>query len=85
MGHEEELINAKWPKSDPEALEQSEIKMVIQVNGKLSSNITVDKNADKEQIEALALEDEKVNRKIEGKTVRKIIVIPGRLVNIVAS
>ncbi len=85
LGHEEELINAKWPKSDPEALEQSEIKMVIQVNGKLSSNITVDKNADKEQIEALALEDEKVNRKIEGKTVRKIIVIPGRLVNIVAS
>lgn len=85
LGHEEELINAKWPKSDPEALEQSEIKMVIQVNGKLSSNITVDKNAEKEQIEALALEDEKVKRKIEGKTVRKIIVIPGRLVNIVAS
>ncbi len=85
LGHEEELINAIWPKSDPEALEQSEIKIVIQVNGKLSSNITVDKNADKEQIEALALEDEKVKRKIEGKTVRKIIVIPGRLVNIVAS
>ncbi|MGB1799449.1 MAG: leucine--tRNA ligase [Gammaproteobacteria bacterium] len=85
LGHEEELINAKWPKSDPEALEQSEIKMVIQVNGKLSSDITVDKNADKEQIEALALEDEKIKRKIEGKTVRKIIVIPGRLVNIVAS
>lgn len=85
LGHEEELINAIWPKSDPKALEQSEIKIVIQVNGKLSSNITVDKNADKEQIEALALEDEKVKRKIEGKTVRKIIVIPGRLVNIVAS
>lgn len=85
LGHEEELINGKWPKSDPEALEQSEIKMVIQVNGKLSSNITVDKNADKEQIETLAQEDEKVKRKIEGKTVRKIIVIPGRLVNIVAS
>lgn len=85
LGHEEELINATWPKSDPEALEQSEIKMVIQVNGKLSSNITVDKNANKDQIEALALEDEKIKRKIEGKTVRKIIVIPGRLVNIVAS
>lgn len=85
LGHEEEIINARWPQSDPEALEQSEIKMMIQVNGKLSSDITVDKNADKEQIEALALEDEKVKRKIEGKTVRKIIVIPERLVNIVAS
>ena len=85
LGHEEELINAKWPTSDPAALEQSEIKMVIQVNGKLSGDITVDKNADKKQIEALAVENEKVKRKIEGKTIRKVIVIPGRLVNIVAS
>lgn len=85
LGHEEELINTSWPKSDPEALEQSEVKMVIQVNGKLSSNMTVDKNADNAQIEAMAVDDEKVKRKIEGKTIRKIIVIPGRLVNIVAS
>lgn len=85
LGHKEELIDTCWPKSDPEALEQSEIKMVIQVNGKLSSHIIVDKNAEKAQIEAMAVDDEKVKRKIEGKTIRKIIVIPGRLVNIVAS
>jgi leucyl-tRNA synthetase len=85
LGHDEEIINSEWPKSDPEALEQSTIEMVIQVNGKLRSKISVDKNADKEKIEALAIEDENVKRHTEGKTIRKVIVIPGRLVNIVVS
>jgi len=85
LGHDEALINAAWPKSDPAALEQSEIEMVIQVNGKLRGKISVDKNADQKQIEALAVEDENIKRNIEGKTIRKIIVIPGRLVNIVVS
>ncbi len=85
LGHNEPLINAVWPKSDPDALEQSEIEMVIQVNGKLRSKITVAKTADQKQIEALAINDENIKRNIEGKTVRKIIVIPGRLVNIVVS
>ncbi len=85
LGHEEPLIDAAWPKSDPEALEQNEIEMVIQVNGKLRSKITVAKTADQKQIEALALADEKIQQHIDGKTVRKTIVIPGRLVNIVVS
>jgi leucyl-tRNA synthetase len=85
LGHDVSLVDAVWPKSDPAALEQSEIQIVIQVNGKLSGKIMVDNNADKEQIEAMAFENENVKRKIEGKTVRKIIVIPGRLVNIVVS
>jgi leucyl-tRNA synthetase len=85
LGNNEPLINADWPKSDSEALEQSTIEMVIQVNGKLRSKISVDKNTDKEQIEALAIEDENVKRHTEGKTIRKVIVIPGRLVNIVVS
>jgi leucyl-tRNA synthetase len=85
LGHDEALIDARWPKSDPAALEQSEIQMVIQVNGKLSGKIMVDKNAPQDQIEAMAKEDENVKRKIEGKTIRKVIVIPGRLVNIVVS
>ncbi len=85
LGHEEALINAAWPKSDTAALEQSTIEMVIQVNGKLRSKITLDKNTDKEQIEAMATEDENIKRHTEGKTIRKIIVIPGRLVNIVVS
>lgn len=85
LGHDEALIDAAWPKSDPDALEQNEIEMVIQVNGKLRSKITVAKTADQKQIETLAVEDENIKRNIEGKTVRKIIVIPGRLVNIVVS
>ncbi len=85
LGHEEALIDAAWPKSDPEALEQNEIEMVVQVNGKLRSKITVAKTADQKQIEALAMADEKIQQHIEGKTVRKTIVIPGRLVNIVVS
>ncbi len=85
LGHEEPLIDAAWPKSDPEALEQNEVEMVIQVNGKLRSKVTVAKSADKKQIEDLALADEKIQQHIEGKTVRKTIVIPGRLVNIVVA
>lgn len=85
LGHDDPLINATWPTSDPEALEQNTIEIVIQVNGKLRSKISIDKNTDKEQIEALALADENVKRHTEGKTIRKVIVIPGRLVNIVVS
>ena len=85
LGHEESLINVAWPVSVPDALEQSKIEMVIQVNGKLRGKITVAKNADQKQIETLAVEEENVKRNIDGKTIRKIIVIPGRLVNIVVS
>ncbi len=85
LGHKEPLIDAAWPKSDPEALEQNEIEMVVQVNGKLRSKITVAKADDQKQIEVLALADEKIQQHIEGKTIRKTIVIPGRLVNIVVS
>ena len=74
-----------WPKSDPNALEQNEIEMVVQINGKLRGKITVTKNAEQKQIEDQAVEDEKVKRNLEGKTIKKIIVIPERLVNIVVS
>ena len=85
LGHKEPLIDAAWPKSDPEALEQSEIEIVVQVNGKLRSKIVVPKTADQKQIESLALGNKKIQQYIEGKITRKIIVIPGRLVNIVVS
>ena len=85
LGHKEPLIDVAWPKSDPSALEQSEIELVVQVNGKLRGKIKVDKQADQKQIETLAMEEENVKRNIEGKTIRKVIVIPSRLVNIVVS
>ena len=85
LGHTEPLIDATWPKSDPTVLEQNEIEMVVQINGKLRGKITVTKNAKQKQIENQAVEDEKVKRYLEGKTIKKIIVIPERLVNIVVS
>jgi leucyl-tRNA synthetase len=77
-----DLLNAPWPQVDPKALEQAEIEIMIQVNGKLRGSITIAKDAPKEQIEAAALANEHVQKYIEG-TPKKIIVVPGKLVNIV--
>jgi len=85
LGHDELLANAAWPVCDESALVRDEIEMVVQVNGKLRSKINVAVNADNASVEALALADDKIVANIEGKTVRKVIVVPGRLVNIVAN
>ena len=77
------LLDASWPEPDPAALEQDEIELVVQVNGKLRGHIRVPKNASKAAIEQLALNDEGVKRHTEGKPVKKIIVVPGKLVNVV--
>jgi leucyl-tRNA synthetase len=70
---------------DESALVRSSIEMVVQVNGKVRGKIQVAADASKEQVEALALEDSNVQRFTDGVTIRKIIVVPGRLVNIVAN
>nr|WP_299240837.1 leucine--tRNA ligase [uncultured Halomonas sp.] len=85
LGHEKPVIDAAWPETDESALVKDSIELVVQVNGKLRARIEVDTSASKESIEALALENENVQRHIEGKTLRKVIVIPGKLVNIVAN
>ena len=77
-----DILNAPWPQVDPAALEQAEIEMMIQVNGKLRGSFTIAKDADKEAIEAAALANEGAQKYIEG-TPKKIIVVPGKLVNIV--
>jgi leucyl-tRNA synthetase len=77
-----DLLNAPWPQVDAAALEQSEIDMMIQVNGKLRGSVKVPKAADKAAIEAAALAEESVQKFIEG-TPKKVIVVPGKLVNIV--
>ncbi|MCX7293441.1 class I tRNA ligase family protein, partial [Janthinobacterium sp.] len=77
-----DLLNAPWPQVDPAALEQSEIEMMIQVNGKLRGSITVAKDADKASIEAAALACESVQKYVE-TTPKKIIVVPGKLISIV--
>jgi len=83
LGHKTALIDQRWPESDKSALELDMIELVIQVNGKLRGRVSVPAEADKESIEKLAIADENVQRFVEGKEIRKVIVVPGRLVNIV--
>jgi leucyl-tRNA synthetase len=78
-----DLLDAPWPKVDPAALEQAEIELVVQVNGKLRGSVKVPKDADKAAIEAAALANENVKKFVEG-TPKKVIIVPGKLVNIVA-
>jgi leucyl-tRNA synthetase len=77
-----EILDAPWPQVDPAALEQAEIELVVQVNGKLRGSVTVPKDADKATIEAAALANEHVKKFVEG-TPKKVIVVPGKLINIV--
>jgi leucyl-tRNA synthetase len=83
LGHNEVLVSVSWPDVDESALVQDNIELMVQVNGKLRSKIKVAVDADKASIEALACADEAAQKFMEGKTIRKVIVVPGRLVNIV--
>jgi len=78
-----ELLDAPWPEVDASALLQDEIELMLQVNGKLRGSLTVPANADKAAIEAAALASEAFIRQAAGAPARKVIVVPGRLVNIV--
>ena len=85
LGHSGAVMDAAWPKSDKEALTQDSIMIVLQVNGKLRDRIDVPKDITKEDLEVLALANSAVKRFTEGKTLRKVVVVPKRLVNIVAN
>jgi len=78
-----DILDAAWPQVDPAALEQAEIELMVQVNGKLRGSVKVAKDADKPSIEAAALANENVQKFIEG-TPKKIIIVPGKLISIVA-
>ena len=81
----EDIILARWPLVDTAALSRDELEIVVQVNGKVRAKLSVAVDADKETLEAAALAEENVMRFIEEKTVRKVIVVPGKLVNVVAN
>jgi leucyl-tRNA synthetase len=83
LGYEDSLQESGWPVWDEDALVADTLLIVVQVNGKVRGKVTVPADADKEAVEAAALADTNVARSIEGKTVRKVIVVPGRLVNLV--
>ncbi len=85
LGHGNGVINATWPALDESALVQDTLQLVIQVNGKLRGQIEVDAGASREEIESAARQNESVQRFTEGLSIRKVIVVPGKLVNIVAN
>ncbi len=85
LGHSDAVIDARWPVLDESALTQDTLQLVIQVNGKLRGHIDVAADTSREAIEAAARENENVQRFTEGLTIRKVIVVPGKLVNIVAN
>jgi leucyl-tRNA synthetase len=74
-----------WPKHDPALLVEDTVEMPVQVNGKLRDKLTFPANAAQQQIEAAALASEKVQSFLAGKTIKKVIIVPGKLVNIVAT
>ncbi len=83
LGHQKAVVSESWPEVDVTALELDSLELVIQVNGKLRSKISVSTTASKDEVEAMALADESVKRFIEDKPVKKVIVVPKKLVNIV--
>ncbi len=83
LGHDSALLVAAWPAADEAALVQDTIEIVVQVNGKLRARISVAADADAEEVKKLALADENVQRFIADKAIRKTILVPGRLVNVV--
>jgi len=83
LGEEDKILRAPWPVSDPELAKENELEIPVQINGKLVTVVKVAADATAKTIEAAALADEKVQSRIAGKTVVKIIVVPGKLVNLV--
>lgn len=85
LGNSSLLMDEEWPVANEAAMVRDVVKLAVQVNGKLRSTIEVAADADKKACEEQALGDENVQRHTEGLTVRKVIVVPGRLINIVAN
>jgi leucyl-tRNA synthetase len=79
------LSESAWPSHDPAALVRSEIEFIIQVNGKLRDRLMISKDAGEDEVKSAALASPKVHEHVEGKTIRKIVFVPGKLLNIVAS
>jgi leucyl-tRNA synthetase len=83
LGGEGAVLRASWPKSDPGLAKEDELEIPVQINGKLVAVVRVPSDASPKDIETAALADEKVQSRSAGKTVAKIIVVPGRAVNLV--
>ena len=85
LGHQDSIHVQPWPEVDDEAAKNEEITLVVQVNGKLRDRVSVPVGLGDDQLKEAALATEGAQKFIEGMTIRKVVVVPGRLVNIVAS
>lgn len=83
LGNEKGIMRTPWPAWDESALKQDEILIVVQINGKVRSRINIPSDSSKDDVEQAALENERIQSLIAGKEVRRVIVVPGKLVNIV--
>lgn len=85
LGHSETVTYETWPQFDESKLVDDEVEIVLQLNGKVKAKRMVSKDATREQLEELAMQDEQFAAELAGKTVRKVIAVPGKLVNVVAN
>ena len=85
LGHGESIAYAAWPAYDEAKLVDDEVEIVVQINGKVKAKLMVPADATREKLEEIAMDDHAVKEQIDGKTVRKVIAVPGKLVNIVAN
>ena len=83
LGHNDTIAYEQWPEYDESKLVDDEVEIVVQINGKVRAKMLVPADATKETLEELAMGNEKVKEYIDGKTIRKVITVPGKLVNIV--
>ncbi len=85
LDHQEDINTATWPEADEKAMVEDSKLIVVQVNGKLRAKLTVAADAQQDSVQALALEDPNVSKFVDGKTIRKVIYVAGKLLNIVAN
>lgn len=83
LGHKDTITYEPWPTFDESKLVEDEVEVVVQINGKVRTKLKVAKDTTKEELEAIAKADDRVKDYIEGKNIVKVIVVPGKLVNIV--
>jgi leucyl-tRNA synthetase len=84
LGHDDLLIKTSWPQGDAKLAEDNIVTYAVQICGKMRGTIEMPKNATQEEVKAKALELENVKRQLDGKEIRKVIVVPNRLINLVA-
>ena len=83
MGETKSVTAMRWPEYDESALVKDTVEVVVQINGKVKDKVVVSADADKGQLEKIALENDKIKRLLEGRSVVKVVAVPGRLINIV--